>query len=102
MLTQLDRQLVILKEAGTRPGQDRAALMAALKAAGIPSVIYYPRPLHRQTAYAGFPCDPAGLPASEAASAEVCSLPMHPYLTPDDQDRVIDALHQALSRKMTD
>lgn len=81
----------------TRPGQDRDALMAALKAEGIPSVIYYPRPLHRQTAYAGFPTDPAGLPVSEAASAQVFSLPMHPYLTPDDQDRVIAVLSRALA-----
>lgn len=80
-----------------RPGQDRAALMAALKAAGIPSVIYYPRPLHQQTAYADFPRDPAGLPTSEAAAAQVFSLPMHPYLEPADQDRVIDTLQSALA-----
>lgn len=81
----------------TRPGQDRAALMATLAAAGIPSVIYYPHPLHLQTAYAGFPCDPAGLPVSEAAAAQVFSLPMHPYLDPADQDRVIGVLQQALA-----
>ena len=80
-----------------RPGQDRTALMAALKAEGIPSVIYYPRPLHQQTAYAPFPRDPAGLPVSEAAAAQVFSLPMHPYLEPADQDRVIEVLHRALA-----
>ena len=81
----------------TREGQDRSALMEALKANGIPSVVYYPRPLHRQSAYAAFPTDPAGLPVSEAASAQVFSLPMHPYLAPDDQDRVIEILSRALT-----
>ncbi|RKF12427.1 DegT/DnrJ/EryC1/StrS aminotransferase family protein [Roseovarius spongiae] len=70
----------------------RDAAMTALKAQGVPSVIYYPRPLHAQTAYAGFPRDPAGLPESEAAAREVFSLPMHPYLEPQAQDRVIAAL----------
>lgn len=80
----------------TRPGQDRAALMAALKAAGIPSVVYYPRPLHCQTAYAGFPRDPAGLPESETAAEQVFSIPMHAYLEPANQDRIIEVLQQAL------
>ncbi|WP_142084777.1 DegT/DnrJ/EryC1/StrS family aminotransferase [Roseinatronobacter monicus] len=81
----------------TRPGQDRAALMDALKRAGVPSVVYYPRPLHMQSAYAGFPHDPAGLPASESAAAQVFSLPMHPYLGAEEQDRVIVAVQQALA-----
>ena len=80
----------------TRPGQDRAALMAALRAAGIPSVIYYPRPLHRQTAYAGFPRDPAGLPVSDAAAAQVFSLPMHPYLDAATQERIVEAVKKAV------
>jgi dTDP-4-amino-4,6-dideoxygalactose transaminase len=70
--------------------------MAALKAAGIPSVVYYPRPLHCQTAYAGFPCDPAGLPESETAAEQVFSIPMHAYLEPANQDRIIEVLQQAL------
>lgn len=73
---------------------ERGAAMAALKAAGIPSAVYYPRPLHTQTAYAAFPADPEGLAVSEAAAARVFSLPMHPYLTEDDQDQVIAALAQ--------
>lgn len=85
----------------SRPGQDRAVLMAALKDADIPTVIYYPRPLHQQTAYVDFPRDPVGLPASEAASAHVFSLPMHPYLDTSDQDRVIDVLRLTLSAEKT-
>ncbi|MEM1298436.1 MAG: DegT/DnrJ/EryC1/StrS aminotransferase family protein [Pseudomonadota bacterium] len=76
--------------AESRETRDRA--MAALKAEGIPSMVYYPRPLHMQGAYRAFPCDPAGLPASEAAAGRVFSLPMHPYLEPGEQDRVIAAL----------
>lgn len=74
----------------------RDRLMAALKDAGIPSVIYYPRPLHTQTAYAGFVNDPAGLPVAESLADRVFSLPMHPYLTEADQDRVIDAIRAAV------
>jgi dTDP-4-amino-4,6-dideoxygalactose transaminase len=80
----------------TRPGQDRAALMAALKAAGIPSVVYYPRPLHCQTAYAGFPRDPAGLPVSEAAAEQVFSIPMHAYLDEATQEYIIATLRKAV------
>lgn len=75
---------------------ERDRLMAALKAEGIPSVVYYPRPLHTQTAYADFPRDPAGLPVSERLAGEVFSLPMHPYLAEADQDRVIDTIRKAI------
>jgi len=73
----------------------RAGVMDALKSAGIPATIYYPRPLHRQTAFAEFPADPAGLEQSAAAAKTVFSLPMHPYLTLTDQDRIIGVLQQA-------
>ncbi len=80
----------------TRPGQDREAIMAALREAGIPSVIYYPLPLHRQKGYAHFPADPEGLPATEEAAERVFSLPMHPYLSAEDQARIIEALRAAV------
>jgi len=73
----------------------RAGVMDALKSAGIPATIYYPRPLHRQTAFAEFPADPAGLEQSAAAAKTVFSHPMHPYLTLTDQDRIIGVLQQA-------
>ena len=68
------------------------ALQAALQARGVPSARYYPRPVHQQTAYAGFPVGAGGLRNTEAAAARVISLPMHAYLTPADQDRVIEAV----------
>jgi dTDP-4-amino-4,6-dideoxygalactose transaminase len=74
----------------------RASVAAKLKAAGIPTQIYYPKPLHLQAAYQGFPRAAERLAASEALCSEVLSLPMHPYLGNEDQDRVIHALQSAL------
>jgi dTDP-4-amino-4,6-dideoxygalactose transaminase len=75
--------------------EERDTAMAALKAEGIPSVVYYPMPLHRQQAYRDFPADPQGLATSEALAGTVFSLPMHPYLEPETQDRIIRTLLQA-------
>ncbi|MBV9079254.1 MAG: DegT/DnrJ/EryC1/StrS aminotransferase family protein [Methylobacteriaceae bacterium] len=75
----------------------RDALAADLKGAGIPTAIYYPKPLHRQTAYRAYPVAGNGLPVSDALAAEVISLPMHPYLEPDLQDRIVDAVRAALA-----
>ncbi len=58
----------------------RDDVAARLKAAGIPTAIYYPRPLHFQTAYRDYPIGPQGLPVSEALAKRVLSLPMHPYM----------------------
>lgn len=71
---------------------DRARVAAALQAEGIPTAIYYPVPLHRQPAYQAFPADPAGLAVSDRLAGEVLSLPMHPYLDPVTQDRIINAV----------
>ena len=71
---------------------ERDKAMSELKAVGIPSMIYYPRPLHTQSAYAGFPVDPEGLQAAEIVAKRAFSLPMHPYLTEENQYEVIAAL----------
>jgi dTDP-4-amino-4,6-dideoxygalactose transaminase len=73
--------------------RDRVA--EQLKKAGIPTAIYYPIPLHRQTAYQQYPAAPAGLPVSEKLAEEVLSLPMHPYLSETDQDMIIDSVKTA-------
>lgn len=70
--------------------EDRARFQADLKAAGVPTAVYYPIPLSKQVAYAHYPSVPT--PVSEALSAKVVSLPMHPYLEPDTQDRIIAAV----------
>ena len=80
-----------------RVGQGkRDALAAALKGQGIPTAIYYTKPLHRQPAYRHFPLAEGGVPVSDHLAEEVISLPMHAYLEPAVQDRVIDAIRRAL------
>jgi dTDP-4-amino-4,6-dideoxygalactose transaminase len=78
------------------PGR-RDAFAAALKADGIPTAIYYTKPLHRQPAYRDFPIAGGGVPTSEQLSAEVISLPMHAYLEPPVQDRIIAGVRRALA-----
>jgi dTDP-4-amino-4,6-dideoxygalactose transaminase len=77
------------------PGR-RDALSRALQAEGIPTAIYYARPLHRQTAYRNFPIAESGLAVSERLAEEVISLPMHAYLDEATQDRIVDAVRRAL------
>jgi dTDP-4-amino-4,6-dideoxygalactose transaminase len=75
--------------------ENRDGVAKALDAAGIPTAIYYPIPLHRQEGYRHFPVAKSGLAVSEELARQVLSLPMHPYLTPVDQDRVIAAVRKA-------
>src|SRR5271170_7056219 len=79
-----------------KPGQ-RDGLAAALKQQGIPTAIYYTKPLHLQPAYRGSPVAEGGLPVSDRLSQEVISLPMHAYLEPAVQDRIIAAVRRALA-----
>ena len=70
--------------------ENRAKFQADLKAAGVPTAVYYPIPLSKQKAYAHYPAAPT--PVSEALSGQVVSLPMHPYLDAATQDRIIAAV----------
>lgn len=81
-------QYTLRAESGTH----RATTMERLKSDNIPVGIYYPKPLHQQNAYSGFPTDPDGLANSEIASSTVLSLPMSAYLEEADQDVVIASL----------
>jgi len=74
----------------------RTRLQAALRDAGVPTAIYYPRPLHRQPAYAGHH-DGVALPVSEELSGRILALPIHPDLSMTDVERVCDAVTQALA-----
>jgi dTDP-4-amino-4,6-dideoxygalactose transaminase len=78
-------------------GTDRDGFAAALKAQGIPTMIYYTKSMHQQTAYKAFPAADGGLPVSEQLSDDVISLPIHAYLDEAAQDRVIEAVRGALS-----
>jgi dTDP-4-amino-4,6-dideoxygalactose transaminase len=89
--TSIWAQYTIRLKPGVRDG-----LAVALKAQGIPTAIYYPKPLHRLEAYRGFPVVDNGIPVTDQLAEEVISLPMHAYLDPPTQDRVIEAVRAAL------
>ena len=72
--------------------EKRDALQAKLKEKGVPSMVYYPRPLHLQPAFNDVRDWGVSLKASEEASKRVLSIPMHPYLTEEAMDEVIAAL----------
>ena len=76
---------------------DPDALQSALGEVGIPAPRYYPKPIHRQTAYGAYPLGAGGLDVTEAASLRSISLPMHPYLDEATQDRIINAVKAALT-----
>ena len=75
-----------------RDGVERAAFMAKLKGTGIPTAIYYPKPLHLQTAFASSGYREGDFPVSEDCARRIFSLPMHPYLAAKDQRRIVDIL----------
>lgn len=70
----------------------RAALQTKLKSAQIPTAIYYPKPLHLQSAFGGLDYQHGDFPVSEDCSNRIISLPMHPYLTEDDQLKIVRCL----------
>ncbi|MBU6258861.1 MAG: DegT/DnrJ/EryC1/StrS family aminotransferase [Burkholderiales bacterium] len=81
---------------------DRETVQAALKAAGVPTAVHYPKPLHLQPAYAAYAADaagrsPPGCPVSSRLAARVLSLPMSADLGAADQDRVVAALRTAVA-----
>ena len=73
-------------------------IMRTARDKGVPTAIYYPKPLHQQTAYENFPAAAAGLPVSERVAQEVFSLPMHAYLDQETQDFIIDSVRSVLQR----
>jgi dTDP-4-amino-4,6-dideoxygalactose transaminase len=75
-----------------RDAAERTAFMAKLKEAGIPTAIYYPKPLHRQIAFAGQGYRVGDFPVSEQCAERIFSLPMHPYLAATDQERIASCL----------
>ena len=79
-------------------GIDRASLQAALKEHGIPTMIYYIKPMHLQGAFEGTDSAKADCPATERLSGTVLSLPMHPYLREEDVQNVAGKLLKALCR----
>ena len=67
-----------------------------MKLRGIPVAIHYPRPIHLQPAFKYLGIGPGSLPHSEKAAGEVMSLPMHPFISEEEQMRVIETVKEAL------
>lgn len=82
---------ILLPDEATR---DRT--QAALKADGVPTAIYYPRPLHRQPAYSA-QHDGTALPVSEDLAGRILALPIHPDLTGEDVVRICKAVLTAVA-----
>ena len=78
--------------------EQRAGLQAALKALDIPTAIYYPIPMHQQTAFKYLNPDDNRCPVSERIAKTVLSLPIHPYLSEKDQDMICDAVRAYLKK----
>ncbi len=70
----------------------RTQLQSTLKEAGIPTAIYYPKPLHLQTAFKSLGYKEGDFPISEDFSSRIFSLPMHPYLSNSDQEIIAKIL----------
>jgi UDP-2-acetamido-2-deoxy-ribo-hexuluronate aminotransferase len=75
---------------------ERELIADYLKAKGVPTAVYYPKCLHQQPAFSGLGYRAGDFPQSERAALEVLSLPMHPFLSEEDQDTVIAALKAAV------
>ncbi len=75
--------------------ENRETVREQLKAQGIPTAVHYPIPLHLQPAYASPGVGRGSFPHAEAAAERVVSLPMHPYLSADDQQKIAQAVRQA-------
>ncbi len=76
----------------------RNGLQAALKALDIPTAIYYPIPMHRQTAFSYLDLDENRCPVADQLADTVVSLPIHPYLSEADQDKICTAICEYLKK----
>ncbi len=76
--------------------EKKDAILSALKKAGIPTAVYYPKPLHLQGAYRYLGHAPGDFPVSEEIAGKIFSLPMHPYLTLGEQKNIADVILRAV------
>jgi dTDP-4-amino-4,6-dideoxygalactose transaminase len=86
----------IVAPAGVDAAGYRDAVRAKLLAAGVISMIYYPLPLHLQAVYQDLNLPAGSYPVTELVSNQVLSLPMFPEITPEEQQRVVYALKDAI------
>lgn len=76
--------------------KERNGLQIYLRENGIPTMIYYPKPMSRQTAFEGMGCVKTELLVTEELCKRILALPLHPYMTAQEQDKVIDSLRRFL------
>ncbi len=74
----------------------RDSLQSYLKEKGIPTMIYYSKPMSRQTAFREYDCVKVELPVTEQLCRRVLSLPLHPYMELEEQERVIGSIKECL------
>ncbi len=78
---------------------DRNKLITALKEAGVPTMVYYVKPLHLQTAYKHYPtATQSVLPVCEELANEVLSLPMSGYVKNAEINQIVSAVKNGLKR----
>jgi UDP-2-acetamido-2-deoxy-ribo-hexuluronate aminotransferase len=77
--------------------EERTILQEKLKESGIPTMIYYCKPLHLQDAYANLGYKKGDFPVTEDVCSRIFSLPMHPYLTEDLIENIITIIKKCLS-----
>lgn len=75
---------------------DRARVQSYMRECGIPTMIYYVKPMHRQGAFAGTISAEAHCPVTEELCRHVLCLPIHPYMTDEEIEYVITGLKKAL------
>ena len=76
--------------------ENRGALQKVLKENDIPTAVYYPKPLHLQSAFSSLGYKEGDFQVSEKVAQTIFSLPMHPYLTDGQIDRIVQVIKQAL------
>ena len=76
---------------------EREQIKSAAHDAGVPTAVYYPRCMHEQPAFTDLGYVLGDFPVSERAANEVLSLPMHPFLSTNDQDQIVGVLQSAIT-----
>ena len=76
--------------------EERNALQEKLKEYGIPTMIYYPKPMHQQTVYKDYNFNLEDLKVSEKLSKTVLSLPMHPYMSEEQVNGISEKIIKAI------
>lgn len=77
-------------------GTDRAAVQNKMREAGIPTMVYYAKPMHRQGAFQGTYSADADCPVAEELCGRVLCLPIHPYLTKTEAEMTVESLKSSI------